>query len=156
MIFLPLIGSIVCLYTPHTGRFHLFAHYWYRGKKSSHWLLLTVLFALSNAWIVVLIYATEKQIRRNHVGPAFHSSLICPGISQKLCFLFAARFSILTRSVQILPGENNWDAGQILAAILTLVSVIKAMIAEIGERSTRARGLIQVDYLIQSPSSSLY
>ena len=154
MIFLPFISSFICLYVPHTGIFNLFAHYWHPEKKSSHWLSLSVLFVLSNAWIIVLLYATEEQIKRNHVGPSFHPLLICPSMSQKFCFWFTARFSILTRSVQILPGENTWGAGQILAMILILIPLLgflKAMVASIGERSTRARGLIEVDYLIQSP-----
>ena len=154
MIFLPFISSFICLYVPHIGFFNLFAHKWHPEKKSPHWLSLSVLFILSNAWIVVLIYATEEQIMRNHVSPSFHSSLVCAGMSQRFCFWFAARFSILTRGVQILPGENTWGAGQILAMILILIPLLgflKAMVASIGERSRRARGWIQVDYLIQSP-----
>ena len=113
-----------------------------------------MLFVLSNAWIIVLLYATEEQIKLNNVGPSFFPSLFCPIMSQKFGFWFAARFSILTRSVQILPGENIWGAGQILAMILILIPLLgflKAMVASIGERSTRARSLIQVDYLIQLP-----
>ena len=70
-------------------------------------------------------------------------------MSQKFCFLFAARFSILTRGVQILPGENIWGAGQILAMVLILIPLlgfVNIMLTSLGNHSTTARRWIKVDY----------
>ncbi len=73
MIFLPFICSFICLFLPHTGFFSFFAHTFHQEKKRTHFVALAVLFVLSNAWIIVLIYATEEQIKRNNVGPSSHS-----------------------------------------------------------------------------------
>lgn len=156
MIFLPFICSFICLYVPETGTLRLFSHALHQ-KKGSHWLALTVFFVLSNAWVFLLIYATEEQIRRNNVGPSFHLSLVSPSMSEKFCFWFAATFSILTRCMQVLPGENNWGAGQILAMVLILVPLLgfaNVMLTSLGNHSTSARRWIKVDYLIQSLSLS--
>lgn len=70
----------------------------------------------------------------------------------------AAPFSILTRGTQVLPGENNWGAGQILAMVLILIPLlgfVNVMLTSLGNHSTPARRWIKVDYLVQSFSSSL-
>lgn len=58
---------------------------------------------------------------------------------------------MLTRSTQVLPGENNWGAGQILAMVLILIPLlgfVNIMLASLGNHSTSARRWIKVDYLI--------
>ena len=158
MIFLPFICSFICLYAPETGTLRLFSNTLHQ-KKGSHWLALTVFFVLSNSWVFLLIYATEEQIRRNNVSPSFHSSLLWRSMSQKFCVWFEARFSILTRGVQVLPGENNWGAGQILAMVLILIPLlgfVNVMLTSLGNHSTTARRWIKVEDPIQSLSSSLY
>ena len=153
MIFLPFICSFICLYAPETGTLRLFSQTLHQ-KKGSHWLALTVFFVLSNSWVFLLIYATEEQIRRNNVSPSFAK---LSGHVPEVLFLFAARFSILTRSVQVLPGEKNWGAGQILAMVLILIPLlgfVNVMLTSLGNHSTTARRWIKVYYLIQSSSSS--
>jgi hypothetical protein len=57
-------------------------------------------------------------------------------LSQNFCFSFAALFSILTRDTQVLPGENNWGAGQILAMVLILIPLlgfVNIMLTSLGE-----------------------
>ncbi|SRR5258706_8617009 len=150
MIFLPSICSFICLYLPEIGFFRFFAHTFHQ-KKSSLWLGLTVLFVLSNAWVILLIYATEKQIRLNNVGSSFHLS--CPGMSQNG---LQPSFPLLTRGAQVLPGEDKVDAGQILTMALILVPLLRFILISFGPQYTSTRSLIKVDYLIQFPSSSLY
>ncbi len=69
-------------------------------------------------------------------------------MSQKFCFWFASRFSILTRGVQVLSGEDKVDVGQILAIVVVFVALLRLQIATFGERFAYARTWIQVDYLI--------
>ena len=59
--------------------------------------------------------------------------------------------------MQVLPGENSWGAGQILAMVLILVPLlgfVNVMLTSLGNHSTSARRWIKVDYLIQSFSLS--
>ena len=59
--------------------------------------------------------------------------------------------------MQVLPGENNWGAGQILAMVLILVPLLgfaNVMLTSLGNHSTSARRWIKVHYLIKSFSLS--
>ena len=143
MIFLPFICSFICLYVPETGTLRVFSQTFHQ-KKGSSWLALTVFFVLSNAWVFLLIYATEEQIRRNNVSLTFRSLLIV----QAFCFWPAGLFSGLNRYTQVLPGEDNWGAGQILAMVLILIPLlgfVNIMLTSLGNHSTSARRWIKVD-----------
>jgi hypothetical protein len=81
-----------------------------------------------------------------------------PSMLQKFCFLLAALFSMLIRGTQVLPGENDWGAGQILAMILILIpflGFVNVMLTSLGNHSQPGRRWIKVYFLIKSLSMSL-
>lgn len=68
IIFLPFVCSFICLYVPETGTLKLFAAT-VQQKSNRNLVALGFFFILSNGWTILLIYATEIQIRRNNVLP---------------------------------------------------------------------------------------
>lgn len=66
IVFLPFLCSFVCLYLPETGTLRAFAHAFHQERRTNKFALFAF-FILSNAWVMVLIYANETQIRENKV-----------------------------------------------------------------------------------------
>jgi len=80
----------------------------------------------------------------------------CPSILFLACT--SLPYCVLTRGTQVLPGEDNWGAGQILAMVLILIPLlgfVNVMLTSLGNHSTSARRWIKVDCLVQPFSLSL-